>query len=101
MMAAGQGTVNDSGGAIGAGGLAYFCWLYQVELVALGDEDRHQYRFRRRHDGAEILAWLRTANAPMSLQFQQEYERERRSLEKMRAMFVLNYQRAAGNRPGI
>ena len=91
MMAEGRSTMDTSCDDIGAGGLAYFYWLYEVELAAAGDADHHDYRFRRRRDGAQVFAHLRTATAPRSLQFQQTYERERRRLEKKRAALLANY----------
>ncbi len=93
MMAEGQSSTGGPGDPIGAGGLAFFWWLYEVELSSVGEADRHQYRFRRRHDGAQVVASLRTADAPRSLQFQQEYERQRRYLEKKRAALLPNYLR--------
>ena len=93
MMPEGQDTMHAGGNPIGATGLAYFHWLYEIELVAVGETDCHQYRFHRRYDGAEIVALLRTTNAPRSLQFQQEYERERRCLESKRATLLPNYRR--------
>src|SRR5579875_2769002 len=64
MMVEGQNDMGAAGSPIGADGLAYFDWLYEVELIAVGETDRHQYRFRRRHDGTQVLALLRTADAP-------------------------------------
>ena len=91
MMAEGRLTMDTHCDEIGAGGLAYFYWLYEVELSASGDADYHHYRFRRRYDGAQVSAYLRTATAPRSLQFQQVYERERRKLEKKRESLLVNY----------
>ena len=98
MMAEGQDATNADGDAIGARGLAYFCWLYEVELISVGETNCHQYRFHRRHDGAQVLALLKTANAPRSLQFQQEYEREKRYLESRRAALLPNYRRTSGRK---
>lgn len=91
MMAEGQPIAAAVGNGIGADGLAYFYWLYAVELVTAGDSDCHHYRFHRRYDGTQIIALLRTAPAPRSLQFQQQYERERRRLESKRERFRANY----------
>ena len=91
MRAEGQPTSPAAGDGIGADGLAYFYWLYEVELVAAGDLDGHHYRFRRRSNEAQIIALLRTAPAPRSLQFQQQYERERRRLESKREQLRANY----------
>lgn len=88
MMAEGQSAMDAGGEPIGAGGLAYFHWLFEVELLSTGEADCHDYRFLRRHDGAQMVARLKTAHAPRSLQFQQEYERERRRLEEKRADFL-------------
>ena len=99
MMARGQRTMEAAGEPIGAAGLAYFHWLYEIELSEAGEADSHQYRFRRRHDGKEIVAVLRTAAEPRSLHYQQAYEREKRALEKRRATFLTGYQeprRASG-----
>ena len=85
MMPDGRRTTNSVCDRIGADGLAYFYWLFEVELLSIGEEDSHQYRFRRRADGAQIVVQLRTARAPRSLQFQQEYERQRRTLEEKHA----------------
>ncbi len=88
MMPEGQSTMAADYEGIGAGGLAYFFWLFETELVSAGELDCHDYLFRRRHDGAQITTSLRTAPAPRSLQFQQEYERERRRLETKRAYLL-------------
>ena len=88
MMAEGRLSMAADGERIGAGGLAYFHWLFEVELVSADEADGHHYRFRRRHDGAQITVHLTTANAPRSLRFQQEYERERRRLETKRATLL-------------
>ena len=89
MMARGQrGAGGDGGERLGAAGLAYFYWLYEVELVGVGEGEMHEYRFRRRRDGKEVVALLRTAGEPRSLYFQQAYERERRALEKRRGRFL-------------
>ena len=85
MMPEGQSSMTDDYDGIGAGGLAYFCWLFEIELVSAGESDCHDYRFRRRHDSAQVVASLKTAHAPRSLQFQQEYERELRKLKAKRA----------------
>ncbi len=91
MMAEGRTTMDAHCDALGAGGLAYFYWLYAIELTSPGNADCHHYRFRRRYDGAEVTAFLKTAHAPKSLQFQQVYERERRRLEKKRETLLTNY----------
>ena len=85
LMPEGRRTLDDTSEPIGADGLAYFCWLFEVELREVGEADQHVYRFRRRHDGATVDANLRTAPAPKGLQFQQVYERHRRTLEATRA----------------
>ncbi len=90
MMAEGRISNDDGCDRIGASGLAYFYWLYEVELSSVGEEDAHYYYFRRRSDGARITAYLKTASAPRSLQFQQEYERARRKLEKKRTALLSN-----------
>ncbi len=95
MMAQGRKTKDSSCDGIGAGGLAYFRWLYETELVEPGTADTHGYRFRRRSDGKEIVALLRTAADPRSLYFQQAYERERRKLEKKRGWFLAGCQHPA------
>ena len=100
IMAKGRTTMRPECDRIGAGGLAYFAWLYEVELVAMGHADTHEYRFRRRADGKEVRASLRTAAAPRSLHYQQDYERERRRLETQRARFLAEYRpRPAGEWP--
>ena len=91
MMAEGRTTADTRCDELGAGGLAYFYWLYDVELSSPGAADCHYYRFKRRYDGAEVVAYLRTAHASKSLQFQQVYERERRRLETKRAALLPNY----------
>ena len=91
MMAQGRRTADSSCDRIGANGLAYFHWLYEVELIAAGADDLHEYRFRRRADGKEVRAVLKTAADPRSLHFQQVYERERRRLEQKRAGFLTTY----------
>ena len=87
-MARGRRTTGPAHEPIGAGGLAYFYWLYEVELVRAGEDDVHEYRFRRRHDGKEIVALLGTATNPLGLYFQQAYARQKRALEKRRQQFL-------------
>lgn len=94
MMPEGQAVSNPDGEAIGATGLAYFQWLYEVELLAAGDADQHQYRFTRRADGAQTVALLRTSAAPKSLQFRQGYDRQLRKLEAKRAVFLASFRKA-------
>ena len=94
MMARGQREMGSACEPLGAAGLAYFYWLYEVELVEAGEGDSHEYRFRRRRDGKEIVARFRTAAEPRSLYFQQAYERERRALEKRREKFLTTYREA-------
>ena len=91
ILPEGRLTADATGDLIGADGLAYFHWIYEVELSSAGEADYHHYRFRRRHDSAQVLAHLRTATAPKSLQFQQEYERQRRKLEKKRSELLATY----------
>lgn len=91
LMPEGRRTNDDACDAIGASGLAYFHWLYEVELTSPGEFDYHHYLFRRRNDGAQVLAYLRTAAFPKSLQFQQTYERQRRELEGKRAQLLAVY----------
>ncbi len=91
MMARGQQAQGGAGECLGAEGLAYFHWLYAVELVEVGEGDCHGYQFRRRHDGKQVVALLRTAANPRSLHFQQAYDRERRLLEKQREKFLVGY----------
>ena len=95
MMAQGRKTTGPDGENIGAGGLAYFHWLYEVELSVAGVADEHEYQFRRRADGKTILALLKTASDPRSLYFQQACERERRKLEKKREDFLASYRHPA------
>ncbi len=91
MMAQGRKTTGPSCDNVGAGGLAYFHWLYEVKLIEAGSTDCHEYRFRRRSDAKEVLASLKTGADPRSLHFQQGYERERRKLEKKREKFLAGY----------
>ncbi len=91
MMADGRDAMDTRCDSLGASGLAYFYWLYEIELAAEGEADCHHYRFRRRYDGAQVTANLRTAPNPKSLQFQQTYEREKRRLEKKRETLLANY----------
>ena len=91
MMPAGRRSPDPASDPLGAGGLAYFHWLFEVELLTPGEADCHQYRFCRRNDHAQITVHLRTAPFPRSLQFQQEYERQRRKLETRRALFLTDY----------
>ena len=91
MMAQGQKTTGPDCDHIGSGGLAYFHWLYEVELAGAGATDTHEYRFRRRADGKEVVALLRTGADPRSLHHRQAYERTRRKLEQKRASFLAGY----------
>lgn len=91
LMAEGRRIPDATSDPLGPEGLAYFHWLYEVELLTPGDEDSHHYRLRRRSDGAQTVALLRTAPAPLSLQFQQRYDRQRRALEKKRAQLLADF----------
>ena len=91
MMAEGRATGDAHCDELGPGGLAYFYWLYDVGLSSEGEADCHHYCFRRRYDGVQTTALLRTASHPRSLQFQQKYERERRQLEKKRETLLPSY----------
>lgn len=93
MMAQGRKTTDSTDENIGPGGLAYFHWLYEVELAEAGATDQHGWLFRRRSDGKQVLATLRTGADPRSLHFQQAYARERRKLEEKRAKFLAGYRR--------
>ncbi|MBE7210172.1 MAG: hypothetical protein INR65_04070, partial [Gluconacetobacter diazotrophicus] len=53
MLAQGQRNTDAACDRIGAGGLAYFHWLFEVELAEAGAHETHVYRFRRRADGRE------------------------------------------------
>ena len=97
MMAQGRRTMTAECEKIGAGGLAYFQWLYEVELVEAGLAEVHEYRFRRRCDRKEVLASLKTASDPRSLHFEQRYERERHKLEKKRERFIAGYRRGTSD----
>lgn len=91
MLADGRRTADATCEPLGAGGLAYFHWLYEVELASVGDADYHHYRFRRRHDGAQTIAYLCTTPVPRSLQAHQEYERAQRSLADKRKYLLTTY----------
>lgn len=91
LMPEGRRTNDGACEPIGAAGLAYFSWLFEVSLSEAGEADFHRYLFRRRADGAQILVHLRTAPFPKSLQFQQTYTRQQRDLTAKRAQFLATY----------
>ena len=99
MMAKGRETMDPSCERIGSGGLAYFSWLFEVELVSAGEADSHIYRFCRRHDGKPVLASLKTDVEPRSLHFQQDYDREKRRLETKRAILLAQHRRPPAPQP--
>ena len=88
MLAEGRRSPAPVAEPLGPEGLAYFHWLYETELLAASDADTHAYRFRRRADNVQITVQLRTASQPQSLQFQQRYDRQRRSLEQKRTRLL-------------
>ena len=99
LMPEGRRTNDAACDQIGADGLAYFHWLYKVELTSPGRSDHHHYLFCRRGDGARVSAYLRTAALPKSLQFQQTYERQKRELEAKRARCLATYRLSGSPAP--
>jgi len=69
---------------IGVSGLAFFHWIYDVELIKEGLADYHTYRFVRKHDKKEILVTLKTECDPLSKQAIHNYKDQLEKLKKAR-----------------
>lgn len=54
---------NDSVPWLGASGLAYFQWLYDVDVADVGRTDYHTFKFTRKADGKSVLVVLKTTDA--------------------------------------
>jgi hypothetical protein len=70
--------------AIGTSGLAFFNWIYDVELVEEGDGVRHTYQITRKHDHRTILAILKTDKDPAGESGMAAYDEQLRRLTKSR-----------------
>ena len=73
---------------IGASGLAFFFFLFHVELVEAGPTDYHRYRFVRRYDGAKTVAYMKTALDPAGPEFKAEYDRWFKKLDRARDRII-------------
>jgi len=73
---------------IGASGLAFFFFLFHVDLVEAGLTDYHFYRFVRRYDGAKTTAYLKTALHPNGDDFRSEYNQWFKKLDRARDRII-------------
>jgi hypothetical protein len=69
---------------IGMSGLAFFNWIYKIELEDEGHTDYHTYTFTRKHDNKKILLTLKTTNDPRSEFADRDYRQQLKKLEKSR-----------------
>lgn len=92
MMADGRQTMDRYCPNIGAEGLAHFFFLFHVQLVDEGRSDYHEYRFRRRHDGATIIAFLKTALDPAGATFRRDHDAHVKKLDRERDRLVMKYE---------
>ncbi len=92
QMMAFKGRIMDTYCApIGASGLAFFSFLFKVDLEREGGSDYHDYRFIRRHDGVMLIAKLKTATAPESPKFAACYNEMFQKLVRQREYFIKKY----------
>ena len=75
--------------AIGMSGLAYFNWIYDLELIDQGNTDYHTYLFRRKHDKRKVEVTLKTTLEPKSVRAKEDYEEQLRKLEKWREKLLV------------
>jgi hypothetical protein len=75
---------------IGAGGLAFFYWLYEINLLNQGGGDTHFYQFTRRHDKVSATVIVRTGDEPSSQIGKLEYERQFAKLQRSREAILVN-----------
>jgi len=76
---------------IGMSGLAFFNWIYEVELIQEGSTNYHEYLFRRRHDNAELTVDLKTTNDPNSHHSAEDYREQLTKLERSRDDIFVKY----------
>ena len=70
--------------AIGTSGLAFFNWIFDIELVRESEGIRHTYQITRKHDRQSILAILKTDKDPEGESAKTAYEEQLRRLTKSR-----------------
>ena len=75
--------------SIGTSGLAFFQWIYEIELAEEGPGLCHTYEIRRRHDQKRILAVLKTDKAPSGDAAKAAYDEQLRRLVKSRESVLL------------
>lgn len=73
---------------IGPEGLAHFSFLFDIELVKKGSSDYHDYRFKRKTDGASVIAYLKTSCNPDEVEFDKRYEAYLKKLTKLRTKLI-------------
>jgi hypothetical protein len=75
--------------SIGISGLAFFHWIYDVELVEEGSGICHSYQITRHHDRQTILAIIKTDKDPAGESAKSAYDEQLRRLVKSRESVLL------------
>ena len=75
---------------IGSSGLAFFNWIFDIELVDQGSTDYHRYRFTRKHDKRSTLVELKVESNPLGELSQFHYRTQLKKLEKSRDNLLVN-----------
>ena len=70
--------------SIGTSGLAFFQWIYDIELAEEGSGICHSYQVTRRHDHKTILAVIKTDKDPSGDDAKAAYDEQLRRLTKSR-----------------
>lgn len=88
ILPAGRMTASTYCENIGASGLAFFFFLFRVELADEGPTNYHSYRFVRRYDRATVTASLKTACDPSGEDFRREYDLWLKKLDRARDRII-------------
>jgi len=75
--------------SIGTSGLAFFRWIYDVELAEEGPGLCHSYQITRLHDHKTILAIIKTGKDPAGDAAKEAYDEQLRRLTKSREAVLL------------
>lgn len=76
--------------AIGTSGLAFFHWIYNVELAEEGEGTRHTYQVTRKCDRHTIYAVIKTDRNPSNDTAKTAYDEQLRRLIKSREALLVN-----------
>lgn len=75
--------------AIGTSGLAFFNWVYNIELAEEGSGICHTYQITRKHDRRTILGNIKTDTDPASDSAKSAYDEQLRRLTKSRESLLV------------